>query len=223
MSNQKITNIPLEKILSILKSYVGAFETPLVELTAQQTKDPFKILITTLLSARTKDTTTALVIKKLFKEVSSSQDLKLLSQQKIEKLIYPVGFYKNKAKFLKRLPEVLEKEYGGIIPSTVDELTKLPGVGRKTANLVVASAFDKPAICVDIHVHRISNRLGYVSTSTPFETEMTLRKKLPISYWKTVNTYLVAFGQHTCTPVSPHCSTCPIERYCNKIRVLKSR
>ena len=215
--------VPIDKVYAILKKYTKNLPVPVVELVEAQTKDPFKVLVTTILSARTKDQTTVAAIKKLFVKVNSVQDLKTLSLKEIEQLIYPVGFYKNKAMYLKELPYALEREFDGKIPDDVDELTKLPGVGRKTANLVVAVAFVKPAICVDIHVHRISNRLGYLKTKTPYETEMTLRKKLPKKYWIQFNTFLVAFGQHLCTPVSPHCSNCPIHEYCNRIAVTKSR
>jgi endonuclease III len=211
----------IDAIYSILQVYTKKLPVPVVELIKAQTKDPFKVLVTTILSARTKDQITATVVKKLFKKISTPSDLKKYSQKQLEEFIYPIGFFRNKAKHLKELPDVLEKEFNGVIPDDVDTLTKLPGVGRKTANLVVAVAFAKPAICVDIHVHRISNRLGYVKTTTPFETEMTLRKKLPKKYWIHYNTILVAFGQHTCTPISPKCSQCPVHSYCMRVGVKK--
>lgn len=211
--------VPIEKIISRLKRYVLNLPVPIVELIEAQTKDPFKVLVTTILSARTKDQTTAAVVKKLFKKVSKANDFRKFSVKQIEKLIFPVGFFHNKAKFLKQLPDVLDNEFNGIIPSTIDELVRLPGVGRKTANLVVAVAFSKPAICVDIHVHRISNRFGYVNTKTPYETEMALREKLPLRYWMTYNTIIVAFGQHLCKPINPVCSKCPVYAYCNRIGV----
>jgi endonuclease III len=215
--------ILIENIYSTLKTYVKDLPVPIVELIEAQTKDPFKVLVTTILSARTKDQTTAMVVKKLFKNIKKISDFNTYSEKQIAELLYPVGFYKTKAKHLKKLPKVLQEQFNGNIPSTVDELVKLPGVGRKTANLVVAVAFNKPAICVDVHVHRISNRLGYVQTKTPYETEMKLREILPKKYWKTFNTYLVAFGQHTCTPISPHCSKCPITKWCNQVDVKKKR
>ena len=134
--------------------------------------------------------------------------------EQIEKLIYPVGFYHDKARHLKELPKVLKEKFGGVLPNTVEELCELPGVGRKTANLTVAVGFDLPAICVDVHVHRITNRLGLIKTKTPFETEMTLRKILPVKYWKTWNSHLVSFGQSRCAPRNPDCAGCPIARYC---------
>ena len=141
-------------------------------------------------------------------------DLERLSVAEIEKLIYPVGFYHDKARHLKDLPHVLREKFGGVLPRTVEELCELPGVGRKTANLTVAVGFDLPAICVDVHVHRISNRLGLVKTKTPLETEMALRKILPVRYWKTWNSHLVSFGQTRCAPRSPRCADCPIRRLC---------
>ncbi|HHE39171.1 MAG TPA: endonuclease III, partial [Candidatus Cloacimonetes bacterium] len=139
--------------------------------------------------------------------------------EEIEKMIYPVGFYKNKAIHLKKFPEVLEKEFNNNIPDEIDNLIKLPGVGRKTANLVRAIAFKKSAICVDTHVHRISNRLGYVKTKTPLETEMVLRKKLPEEYWIMYNSYLVSFGQNHCFPRNPKCSSCVIYDECKRVGV----
>ena len=186
-----------------------------------QTEDPFKVLIATILSARTKDETTAEVCKRLFAKINIPEDLEKFSEKEIQDLIYPVGFYQNKAKYLKQLPDAL-KQFNGV-PNNIDDLVTLPGVGRKTANLVVAIAFKKPAICVDIHVHRIMNRLGYVETKTPYETEMELRKKLPESYWITFNSIFVAFGQNLCRPISPHCSKCPIEHECPRIGVETTR
>lgn len=214
---------PIEEVLKILKKYVRGVQTPIVEFVEAQTKDPFKILLATILSARTKDQTTASVLPGLFKKVNKPSDLNKLTESQINKLIYPVGFHKTKAKHLKLLPKVLKEEFNGVLPNNVDDLIKLPGVGRKTANLVVAVGFHKPAICVDVHVHRISNRLGYIKTKDPYETEMTLRDILPKRYWQTYNTILVAFGQHLCKPVSPRCSECPIKNYCKRVGVKKSR
>ena len=213
----------VDKIFRQLDAIVPTLDVPVIELVESQTQDPFKILVATILSARTKDQTTAEVCKRLFKAVHTAKDLQKKTVKHIEKLIYPVGFYKNKAKYLKALPAALDEEYNGVIPQTVEELVKLPGVGRKTANLVVAVAFKKPAICVDIHVHRISNRFGWVKTKTPFETEMELRRILPKKYWLKINWYLVAYGQSICTPVSPHCSVCTLKKYCPQIGVTKTR
>jgi endonuclease III len=212
----------IEVIYNILKKELKDYTIPVVEQINYKTKKPFYVLITTILSARTKDITTAKSANKLFKEVKSLKHLKEISIKKLEKLIYPVGFYKNKAKQLKKLAEVIEQEFEGIIPSKIEELIKLPGVGRKTANLVRAVAFNKPAICVDTHVHRIFNRLGYINTKNPFETEMTLRKKLPEDLWIETNYLFVILGQNICKPVTPSCSKCPIKKYCKKINVTKS-
>lgn len=214
----------IREVHKILEEEYPKYHVPIVELIQAQTKNPFSVLLATILSARTKDQTTAIATKKLLEKVKTYQDLKKLSVKEIEELIFPVGFYKNKAKYLKQLPKVLEEKFKGKLPETVEELCELPGVGRKTANLVVAVGFKKPAICVDIHVWRINNRLGYTNNSkTPLETEMILRKKLPKDLWITYNTYLVAFGQRLCTPTSPHCSICPIKKYCERNNVNKSR
>jgi endonuclease III len=213
----------IDKVYKILKKEVVNYNVPIVDLIQIQTKDPFKVLITTILSARTKDETTSIAAKKLFLKVKNIKDLEKINDKELEKLIYPVGFYKTKTKNLKLLPKVLKKEFNNKIPETVEELIKLPGVGRKTANLVVAIAFDKDAICVDVHVNRILNRLGYIKTKTPYETEMLLRKKLPRKYWKTINSILVAFGQNICRPISPFCSRCPIYDECKRINVKTSR
>lgn len=203
----------------ILKREYARYRMPVVELIEVQTRDPFKVLVATILSSRTRDETTAKAAARLFARISILSDLKAVPQKEIEELIYPVGFYQNKAGFLKKLPDEVDRLFDGRIPETVEELIQLPGVGRKTANLVVAVGFDKPAICVDVHVHRIMNRLGYVCTKTPFDTEMTLREKLPVRYWKTINSYMVSFGQHTCTPQRPRCPGCPLESMCPKIGV----
>jgi endonuclease III len=205
----------ISKVYNILKKEVLNYKVPVVDLIKIQTNDPFKVLIATILSARTKDQTTTEVCKKLFRIVNDIDDFNKFTIKQIEKLIYPVGFYHTKAKYLKLLPNVLKEKFNNIIPETVEELILLPGVGRKTANLVVAVAFNKPGMCVDVHVHRISNRLGYIKTKTPLESEMALRKKLPLRYWEKYNSVLVAFGQNLCRPISPHCWECPISKYCD--------
>jgi exodeoxyribonuclease-3 len=211
--------IDIDHFLNVLAKEVSNYQVPVVDLIAVQTKDPFKVLVATILSARTKDETTAKASARLFKKVSDLKSLASLDEATIAKLIYPVGFYKNKAKYLKELPAAME-QFGGKIPQDVESLTKLPGVGRKTANLVVAVAFNKPAICVDTHVHRIMNIWGYVETKTPIETEMALRRKLPAEYWIKVNSILVAFGQAICKPLGPHCDRCIIANLCPQIGVV---
>ena len=215
----KEINIP--KIYSILKKHVKDYKVPVVDLIEIQTNDPFKVLVATILSARTKDETTVKVCERLFSKVKDFRDFDKLKQSEIEELIYPVGFYRNKAKSLKKLPAKIKELKG--IPRNIDDLLKLPGVGRKTANLVLVNAFDKDAIGVDVHVHRISNRLGYVKTKNPEETEKALRKKLPRRYWKDINRLFVMLGQNICKPVSPYCSKCPINKYCKKVGVKKRR
>lgn len=202
----------------LLKKEFKAHAAPIIELIEAQTHDPFCVLVGTILSARTKDACTAGAVRRLFAKAAdgkfSPADLERLSEKEIGELIYPVGFYRDKARHLKALPQVLKDKFGGVLPHTVEELCELPGVGRKTANLTVAVGFDLPAICVDVHVHRICNRLGLIKTKTPLETEMTLRKILPRRYWKTWNSHLVSFGQTRCAPVRPKCGDCPIRRYC---------
>ncbi len=200
-------------LLDIIEEEVKDYRVPVVDLISAQTKDPFKILVATILSARTKDETTAEASTRLFKKADDPESLSRLSEKEISDLIYPVGFYKSKAGYLKKLPEAM-KAFGGKVPDDIDDLVTLPGVGRKTANLVVSTGFGKPGICVDTHVHRIMNIWGYVKTKTPLETEMVLRKKLPKEYWLLVNRVLVAYGQGTCRPVSPHCYRCVIEEFC---------
>lgn len=205
--------IDIDNFLEAVAEAIKDKKVPVVDLIAVQTKDPFKVLVATILSARTKDEVTAKASAKLFKVADSPETLALLSEQELSKLIYPVGFYKTKAKHLANLPKCLQ-QFSGSVPSTIEELIQLPGVGRKTANLVVSVAFRKPAICVDTHVHRIMNIWEYVQADTPLKTEMALREKLPPKHWLTVNSILVAFGQSICRPISPHCDLCPLELQC---------
>ncbi|MDR2694039.1 MAG: endonuclease III [Chitinispirillales bacterium] len=204
----------MESVYKILSEEFKKNRTPIVDLIDVQTGDPFKVLVATILSARTKDETTAAASRRLFERVKCPDDLDKLTEGELSKLIFPVGFYKVKARHLKLLPAAVRELFNGEIPQDVDELTKLPGVGRKTANLVVAVAFKKPAVCVDVHVHRIMNRLGYIDTKTPLETEMELRKVFPRKFWTTFNSYFVSFGQHRCSPVKPKCEGCPVREYC---------
>ena len=209
----KLTDLPV--VVRRLKADFESHKAPIMELVAAQTQDPFRVLVGTIMSARTKDACTAGACERLFARATTSAELDALTEKEIAELIFPVGFFRTKAKMLKKLPSVLNEKFGGVLPDTVEELCELPGVGRKTANLVVALGFNKPAICVDVHVHRISNRFGLIKTSTPFETEMTLRKILPVKYWQTWNSYLVAFGQTRCSPRNPKCQGCPIAKWCD--------
>lgn len=212
-----VSDIPA--VNRILKREYLKYDTPVVELIQEQTRDPFKVLVTTILSARTKDKCTTEVSQRLFKVINKPADLEKVPLKRLEKLIFPIGFFRTKAKHLKALPKVLNKEFNGKVPSTIDELCMLPGVGRKTANLVVTVAFDKYGICVDVHVHRICNRLGLIKTKDPLDSEMTLREILPKRYWKGWNSQLVSYGQRLCTPRNPHCDICPIRKYCDRVGV----
>lgn len=213
----------ISAVLKILKERSKNWDVPIVTLTSISSKDPFKVLISTILSLRTKDETTAEASRRLFEKADTPQKMMELSEKELQKLIYPVGFYRVKAKNILNICAILIKNYKSQVPDNLEELLKFNGVGRKTANLVVSLGFGKPAICVDIHVHRISNRLGYLKTKNPFETEMKLREKLPGKYWIDYNSVLVAFGQKICRPVSPICSACAVEKYCSKVGVIKSR
>jgi len=212
-----IDNSNISEVLSIVRKAVSKFERPAVSVVAN--RDPFKVLIATILSARTKDEVTIKASRKLFSAADNPQDMLKLGEEKISELIYPVGFYRNKAKNIVQICKELVEKYNGKVPDTMEELLKLKGVGRKTANLVLILGYDKMGICVDTHVHRITNRWGYVKTKTPEETEMELRKKLPKKHWKEINELLVSFGQHICKPVKPQCNTCPMQKLCPRIGV----
>jgi endonuclease-3 len=188
-----------------------------------QDRTPYHILITTILSLRTKDTLTAQIAPKLFAVADTPRQMVKLSAEEIAGLIYPVGFYRNKAKSILAVSQQLLDKHQGQVPADLDELLTLPGVGRKTANLVMTAGFNKPGICVDTHVHRISNRWGYVQNKTPDETEFALRDKLPPEYWIEYNGLLVSLGQNICVPISPWCSKCPIFQFCDRVGVERSR
>jgi len=190
---------------------------------ATLSRDPYQVLIACLLSLRTKDETTGPAARRLFALANTPAQMLTLTLAQIEQAIYPVGFYKTKAQTVLDISRALVEKHGGQVPDEIDELLKFKGVGRKTANLVITQGFQKPGICVDTHVHRISNRWGYVDTSNPEETEMALRAKLPQEYWIEINDLLVAMGQTICHPTSPKCSLCPIARYCAKLGVVRSR
>ncbi len=205
----------IHEVMKILKEEFKNWNAPVVSLIAQKSNDPFKVLVCALLSTRTKDTTTSQVCKHFLSKVKNFEDILALDVEQLEELLYPVGFYRNKAKQLKALAQKVVEEFSGNVPDTLENLLKLPGVGRKVANLVLADAFKKPAICVDTHVHRISNRWGLVKTKTPEETEKALEKVLPKEYWLDYNKILVAFGQTICKPIKPDCHLCKISEYCD--------
>jgi len=218
-----INNSNIEHVLSKLGEEYKNYIKPIVTRISNKKKNPYRILIGTVISLRTKDEVTEEASQRLFKKADNPHDMLNLSQKKIEELIYPAGFYHKKAKNILQISRILLDDYKGKVPKKLSELLKLPGVGRKTANLVVILGYDKYGICVDTHVHRISNRWGYVETKTPEETEKALRNKLPQKFWKIYNDYLVSFGQNTCKPISPFCSKCPIAKLCPQISVKKHR
>jgi endonuclease III len=196
--------------------------TALAEM-AERSPDPFRVLIACLLSLRTKDETTGPASDRLFALADTPEKMLHLEPGQIERAIFPVGFYRTKARVVLGVSRDLIERFDSQVPSSIDALLTLKGVGRKTANLVVTQGFGKPGICVDTHVHRISNRLGYVKTSSPEKTEIALRAKLPRRYWIGYNDLLVSFGQNTCLPVSPRCSACPVRAWCPRVGVKRSR
>jgi endonuclease-3 len=192
-------------------------------LVADETGDPFRVLIACILSLRTQDTTTGPAAARLFALADTPAAMRRLTPRQIARAIYPVGFYRTKARAILGICRDLLTRFGGRVPDDLDALLTLGGVGRKTANLVVTIGYGKPGICVDTHVHRISNRFGYVRTRTPEETEMALRAQLPRRYWIGYNDLLVSFGRNVCTPISPHCSSCPVRSLCRRVGVTSSR
>lgn len=207
-------------VLGIIKEKIKEYKPAVV---GAMTRDPFKILISTIISLRTKDAVTEVASKRLFELADTPEKMLTLSPEEIEKAIYPAGFYKRKALNIIEISKTLLDKYDGIVPDDVDELTKLKGVGRKTANLTVTLGYNKLGICVDVHVHRITNRFGYVKSKEPDETEILLREKLPKEYWLEINDLLVVYGQNLCTPISPHCSKCPVFGYCERVGVTTNR
>ena len=213
----------IQEAVTILQDAVRQWRSPAVTIVSQREGDPFKVLISCILSLRTQDKTTGAASTRLFALAGAPAQMVLLPREVIEKAIYPVGFYRNKAAQILEICRVLLEKHDGRVPDEIDDLLKFKGVGRKTANLVVTLGFGKPGICVDTHVHRICNRWGYVRTKSPEETESTLRGKLPGEYWLIINDLLVTFGQNQCFPVSPRCSICPLFHLCDRTGVVKSR
>ncbi len=212
----------ISQALAKVKKAVRDFRTPSVTVISRK-NDAFAVLVSCIISLRTRDEVTEPASARLFQLARNPAELLKLSNQKIEQAIYPAAFFRNKTKSLKDLCKDLIDHYDGKVPDKLEELLKLKGVGRKTANLTLTLGHDKPGICVDIHVHRISNRWGYVETKSPDETERVLRDQLPRRYWKSYNDLLVAFGQNICKPVSPFCGSCPLEKDCPKNGVTKYR
>lgn len=213
----------LRAAMTILLREVPTWDVPVVSLIAQESHDPYRVLISTLLSLRTLDQTTGPAAQRLFALADTPEAMVRLDRQTIERTIYPVGFYRNKSGQILEISQRLLDEFAGRVPDDIDVLTTFNGVGRKTANLVLAEGYGIPAICVDTHVHRISNRWGYLRTKTPLDTEMALRKKLPREYWLAYNPSLVALGQHRCKPTSPMCSQCPVAHLCERVGVQRQR
>lgn len=218
-----VTNKNIDKVVVILKDALKDLPDPSVTLVGKRWKTPFHVLISCLLSLRTKDETTLPATERLFAVADTPQGLLKLSTDKIEKLIYPVGFYKTKARTIHGICHDVLNKFGGKVPNDIDLLLTMKGVGRKTANLVMTEGFGINAICVDTHVHRISNRFGYIKTKDPHETEWALRGQLPEKYWIDYNAILVLWGQNVCRPISPLCSTCPVIKVCDRVGVTVSR
>ena len=219
-----VTGKSVAKLLRVLAKEAPKWNAPIVALAAQQNQSPFLTLIGCILSLRTKDQNDRGRMREVVREgAHSRRRCWRFAPKTLEKLIYPVGFYRTKARVIRGICRDLIDKFGGEVPDNIDDLLSLNGVGRKTANLVVTQAFHKPGICVDTHVHRISNRWGLVASKTPDKTEMALREVLPPRHWIDYNTILVAFGQTLCQPVSPWCSRCPIATGCPRIGVVRSR
>ena len=211
--------------LKMIQKSIRKFQEPAVTQISHVTKhDPYRVLISCLLSLRTKDATTAKASEKLFAAADTPRRMLKLTKKRIEKLIYPVGFYRTKARRILDISRTLLKNYHGNVPRQMEELLKLKGVGRKTANIVLTYAFENPeGLAVDTHVHRISNRLGWVHTKMPDQTEMALRSTVPKKHWIIINDAFVTFGQNICAPVSPFCTRCPVQNLCKQVGVTKHR
>ena len=218
-----MTAFDIRAAIDILREEYRSWKTPAVTIVSQQDHSPFKVLVSCIISLRTRDEVTAQASTRLFERADTPAAMKSLPVDEVAGLIYPAGFYRNKALQIVEISKRLMGEYGGMVPDEIDELLKFKGVGRKTSNLVVTLGFGKPGICVDTHVHRICNRWGYVTTKTPDETEAALRKRLPAEYWIEINDLLVAFGQNHCHPLSPRCSVCRLAGMCAKVGVGASR
>jgi endonuclease III len=218
-----MSKFPFDEMMDILKGYLGAEVPAVTRISKEERSNPFLVLVGTLLSLRTKDEVTERAMARLLERARTPEEILMLPVEDIQQLIYPVGFYKNKASTLRDVSRTILEKYEGIVPDTLDELLKIKGVGRKTANLVLTEGYHVAAICVDTHVHRISNRIGIVSTTNPYDTEMALRKILPKKYWIIYNTLLVRFGQRICKPLSPLCTVCPISHLSMQVGVTKHR
>ncbi len=218
-----VTNRTIHQVMAAMRGRLRDLPDPSVTLVGKRWHSPYLVLISCLMSLRTKDETTLPAAERLFALAKTPEEMLRLTIPQIEKAIFPVGFYKTKAERIQAISRDLLDRFDGRVPDTMEALLSLKGVGRKTANLVLTEGFGIPAMCVDTHVHRISNRMGYVRTKTPEETEWALRKKLPREYWMEYNAFLVSWGQNICRPLSPLCSTCPVRPHCARRGVIKSR
>lgn len=214
-----MSEFPIDEVMSILEKESKKWNAPIDTLVGLIRGNPFLVLIVTIVSLRTKDEVTIKIFEKLHKKLLKPEDILKLSVEDVSKLIYPTAFYNNKAKQIHFICESLILNYDSVVPCEIDELIKFPGVGRKTANLVLSEGYNVPAMCVDVHTNRISNRFGYIRTSNPDQTEIRLRKKLPKQYWGRYSYLMVALGQSICRPVSPKCSECPLNKICRKVNV----
>jgi endonuclease-3 len=217
-----LTTRAMSASLERIRGFVATLD-PATVTRIGKTEDPFAVLVSTIISLRTRDKVTDAVTPRLLAVAPDAASLARVSERRIARLIYPACFYRTKGRVLRRMAKTLLDRHEGRVPSNLDDLLALHGVGRKTANLVVTLGFGKPGICVDTHVHRITNRLGFVQTKTPDETEAALRAKLPRRFWIPINDWLVVFGQRQCTPLSPRCSTCPVARTCRRVGVGRAR
>jgi endonuclease-3 len=223
MSSQKVSSRKISLVIARIRKAVRALPDPSVTLVGKKWKNPYLVLVSCLLSLRTKDATTLPASERLFALAVTPQAMLGLSTAEIERAIFPVGFYRTKARRIREISGDIMARFAGKVPDTMEGLRSLKGVGPKTANLVLVEGFGKYGVCVDTHVHRISNRLGYVKTRTPEETEAALRAKLDRKYWKDYNALLVLWGQNVCRPVSPKCSVCPVSAFCRRAGVSRSR
>ncbi len=220
---EEVAKDTLVSILPVVRENIRYEADPSVSGIARRTGSPYRVLVSTVISARTRDEVTSVASERLFAEADNPRSMVSLEEERITELIYPAGFYRNKARSIRELSEKILNDFHGKVPDTIENLLTLPGVGRKTANLVMARGFGKDGICVDTHVHRICNRLGVVDTNSPDKTEFALRRVLPRKYWIEINDLMVKFGKKVCTPISPRCSACPIEDSCRRVGVARFR
>lgn len=213
----------IHHVMAVLEYECQQWETPSVTVISEQHRSAFHVLVSCIISLRTKDAVTAAASARLFDRAGSPQEMVRLKTSEIADLIYPAGFYRTKAAQIYEICKKLQTEYNGMVPDSIEELLRFKGVGRKTANLVMTLGHGQQGICVDIHVHRITNRWGYVAAKTPDRTEQLLREKLPAEYWKKINDLLVCYGQNLCYPVSPACSRCRLADCCERVGVKRSR